>query len=85
MKLAEVSSFKKTKSALLNVDGYLIITLRYGHFSDARTAFEMDANRLIDEANSLGLSLVLSKHEGDKLTRDDIYGHTLCFKQSLMN
>jgi hypothetical protein len=76
----EESQSLQTISSLLNDNGYLIITLRHGDFSDSRTSYTMDSNRLIDEANSLGLSLVLSKHEGDKLTRDDVSWHTLCFK-----
>jgi len=70
----------QTIRSLLNANGYLIITLRHGGFSDARTAFEMDANRTIEEANQLGLSLILSKHEGDKLSRGNVSWHTLCFK-----
>jgi SAM-dependent methyltransferase len=70
----------QTIFSLLNDNGYLIITLRHGDFSDARTAFEMDANRTIDEAKQLGLSLILSKHEDDKLSRDNVSWHTLCFK-----
>lgn len=76
----EQSQSIKTISTLLNVDGYLIITLRQGHFSDARTAFEVDAKRTIAEAKQHGLALILSEHEGDKLSRDDISWHTLCFK-----
>jgi SAM-dependent methyltransferase len=70
----------QTIHSLLNDNGYLIITLRHGDFSDARTAFEMDVNRTINEAKQLGLSLILSKHEGDKLSRDNVSWHTLCFK-----
>ncbi len=70
----------QTISSLLSENGYLIITLRNGNFSDARTAFEMDANRTIEEANQLGLSLILSKHEGDKLSRNEVSWQTLCFK-----
>jgi len=67
-------------STHLNDNGYLIITLRHGGFSDVRTSFKMDANRTINEAKQLGLSLILSNHEGDKLSRDDVSWHTLCFK-----
>jgi len=70
----------QTISSLLNDNGYLIITLRHGDFSDVRTAFEMDSNRTIDEAKQLGLSLILSDYEGDKLNRDNVSWHTLCFK-----
>jgi phospholipid N-methyltransferase len=76
----EQSQSIKTISTLLNVDGYLIITLRHGHFSDARIAFEVDAKRTIAEAKQHGLALILSEHEGDKLSRDDVSWHTLCFK-----
>ena len=84
----EQSQSIKTISTLLNVDGYLIITLRQGHFSDARTAFEVDARtafevdakRTIAEAKQHGLALILSEHEGDTLSRDDVSWHTLCFK-----
>jgi len=76
----EQSQSINTISTLLNVDGYLIITLRQGHFSDARTAFEVDANRTIAEAKRHGFTLILSEHEGDKLSRDDVSWHTLCFK-----
>jgi len=44
----------QTISLLLNDNGYLIITLRHGVFSDGRTVFEMNANRLIAEAKKLG-------------------------------
>ncbi|WP_168427310.1 class I SAM-dependent methyltransferase [Candidatus Colwellia aromaticivorans] len=70
----------QTISTLLNDNDYLIITLRHGGFSDTRTAFEMDANRTIHEAKQLGLSLILSNHEGDKISRDNVSWHTLCFK-----
>lgn len=70
----------QTISTFLNDNGYLIITLRHGGFSDARTSFEMDANRTIAEAKKFGLSLVLSKHEGDKLSRDEVSWHILCLK-----
>lgn len=70
----------QTISSLLSENGYLIITLRHGDFSDARTAFDMDANRMIEEARQLGLSLILSNHEGDKLSRNEVSWHTLCFK-----
>jgi SAM-dependent methyltransferase len=76
----EQSQSLQTISSLLNDNGYLIITLRHGNFSDARTAFEMDANRTMDEAKQLGLSLILSNHEGDKLSRNEVSWHTLCFK-----
>ncbi len=76
----EQSQSFQTIYSLLNDNGYLIITLRHGDFSDARTAFEMDANRTIDEAKQLGLSLILSDYEGDKLNRDNVSWHTLCFK-----
>jgi len=76
----EQSQSLQTISTLLNDNGYLIITLRHGDFSDARKAFEMDENRVIAEANTLGLSLVFAKHEGDKLSRDNVSWHTLCFK-----
>jgi len=76
----EQSQSLKTIRSLLNDNGYLIITLRHGGFSDARTAFEMDANRTIDEAKQLGLSLILSNHECDKLSRDSVSWDTLCFK-----
>lgn len=70
----------QTLSTLLNDNGYLIFTLRHGDFSDARTAFKMDSNRTIDEAKQLGLLLILSDYEGDKLNRDNVSWHTLCFK-----
>ena len=76
----EQSQSLQTIRTLLNDNGYLIITLRHGDFSDSRTAFEMDANRTIDEAKQQGLSLILSNHEGDKLSRDNVSWHTLCFK-----
>jgi len=76
----EQSQSLQTVSSLLNDRGYLIITLRHGDFSDARTAFKMDADRTITEAKSLGLSLYLSKNEGDKLSRDNVSWQTLCFK-----
>jgi SAM-dependent methyltransferase len=76
----EQSQSIKTISTLLNVDGYLIITLRHGNFSDARTAFELHAKRTIAEAKQHGLALILSEYEGDKLSRDDVSWHTLCFK-----
>ncbi|WP_426357216.1 hypothetical protein ACPUVO_12135 [Pseudocolwellia sp. HL-MZ19] len=76
----EQSQSIKTISMLLNVDGYLIITLRHGHFSDVRTTFEVDAKRTIAEAKQHGLALILSEHEGDKFRRNDVFWHTLCFK-----
>jgi len=76
----EQSQSIKTISMLLNVDGYLIITLRYGHFLDVRTAFEVDTKRMIAEAKQHGLALILSEHEGDKLSRNNVSWHTLCFK-----
>jgi SAM-dependent methyltransferase len=76
----EQSQSLQTIRTLLNDNGYLIITLRHGDFSDTRTAFEMDADRTIDEAKQQGLSLILSNHEGDKLSRDNVSWHTLCFK-----
>jgi len=76
----EQSQSLQTISTLLNDNGYLIITLRHGDFSDARKAFVMDENRVIAEANTFGLSLVFAKHECDKLSRDNVSWHTLCFK-----
>ena len=76
----EQSQSLQTISSLLSDNGYLIITLRHGDFSDARTAFEMDANRTIAEAKQLELSLILSKHEHDKLSRDTVSWDALCFK-----
>jgi len=76
----EQSQSIKTISTLLNAGGYLIITLRHGDFLDGRIAFQLDANRIIAEAKQHGLSLILSKNEGDKLSRDDVSWHTLCFK-----
>jgi SAM-dependent methyltransferase len=76
----EQSKSLQTISLLLNDNGYLIITLRHGVFSDGRTAFEVDAKRTIAEAKQHGLALILSEHEGDKLSRDDVSWHTLCFK-----
>ena len=49
----EQSQSLQTIRTLLNDNAYLIITLRHGDFSDARTAFEMDANRTIYEAKQL--------------------------------
>jgi hypothetical protein len=76
----EQSQSLQTIRSLLSDNAYLIVTLRHGYFSDARTAFEMDSNRTIDEAKQLGLSLILSVYEGDKLNRDNVSWHTLCFK-----
>ena len=80
LSLQEQSQSLQTISSLLSDNGYLIITLRHGEFSDVRTAFEMDANRTINEAKQQGLSLILSNHESDKLSRDNVSWHTLCFK-----
>jgi hypothetical protein len=76
----EQSQNLQTISSLLNDNGYLIITLRHGDFSDARTAFKMDSNRTIYEAKQLGLSLIISDYDVDKLNRDNVSWHTLCFK-----
>jgi len=76
----EQSKSLKTINNLLNENSYLVITLRHGNFEDGRTAFQLNAKRTIAEAKQHGLSLVLSKHEGDKLSRDDVSWHTLCLK-----
>ena len=76
----EQSQSLKTINDLLNENGYLVITLRHGDFEDSRTAFQLDAKRTIEEAKQLGLSLILSEHEEDKLSRNDVFWQTLCFK-----
>lgn len=76
----EQSQSLRTISFLLNDNGYLIVTLRHGDFSDARTSFEINVERTIAEAKQQGLSLIFSEHEGDKLCRDNVSWHTLCFK-----
>jgi SAM-dependent methyltransferase len=70
----------KTINELLNENGYLVITLRHGDFEDSRSAYQLDAKRTIEEAKELGLSLLLSEHEKDKLSRNNVSWQTLCFK-----
>ena len=67
-------------TALLNVEGVVIITLRHGSFKDNRKSFEVNSTRLTNDAKEIGLNLFLHDKGADKLNRSDIYWETIVFK-----
>ncbi|NMH60654.1 class I SAM-dependent methyltransferase [Alteromonas ponticola] len=78
----QLQSMKRLYS-LLSDNGVLIITLRYGTFDDNRIGFNVDKDRLIDEANSLGLSVLHQNSEMDRLNRSDVSWETVVLTRSL--
>jgi len=66
-------------STLLNDNGALIITLRHGEFNDGRKAFNVDGNRLINEAKLHGFTLFHTDNDTDQLNRPDVFWEAVVF------
>ncbi|RUO48458.1 class I SAM-dependent methyltransferase [Pseudidiomarina donghaiensis] len=71
----------KSLKQLLKPNGFAVITLRFGHFDDGRTAYELDADWLIHEAATNSLQLHLNSAANDKLARHDVSWQTLVFRR----
>lgn len=66
-------------NALLNDNGILVITLRYGEFNDGRKAFEVNGKRLIEEAKVFHLTVFHTDNDTDQLNRPDVCWETVAF------
>ena len=66
-------------SALLNDNGILVITLRHGEFNDGRKAFDVNGERLIEEAKAFHLTVFHTDNDTDQLNRPDVYWETVVF------
>mgnify|MGYP000079561020 CR=1 FL=1 len=69
-------------NALLNDEGILVITLRHGEFNDGRKAFEVNGERLIEEAKAFGLTVFHIDKDTDQLNRPDVFWETLVFTRN---
>lgn len=78
----QIKSLKRI-SALLNIEGVVIITLRHGSFDDNRKAFQVNATQLIKDGSRFGLKLVQHDKSTDKLNRREIYWETIVFNKEL--
>lgn len=66
-------------STLLNDNGILVITLRHGKFNDGRKAFDVNGQRLIEEAKAFHLTVFHTDNDTDQLNRPDVYWETVVF------
>lgn len=66
-------------STLLNDKGILVITLRHGEFNDGRKAFDVNGERLIEEAKAFHLTVFHTDNDTDQLNRPDVYWETVVF------
>ena len=69
-------------STLLNDNGILVITLRHGEFNDGRKAFDVNAERLIEEAKAFGVTVFHIDKDTDQLNRPDVFWETLVFTRN---
>ena len=66
-------------STLLNDNGILVITLRHGEFNDGRKAFDVNGERLIEEAKAFHLTVFHTDNDTDQLNRPEVYWETVVF------
>ena len=66
-------------STLLNDNGILVITLRHGEFNDGRKAFDVNGERLMEEAKAFHLIVFHTDNDTDQLNRPDVYWETVVF------
>lgn len=69
----------KRLSTLLNDNGMLVITLRHGEFNDGRKAFDVNGERLIEEAKAFNLTVFHTDNDTDQLNRPDVCWETVVF------
>lgn len=69
----------KRLSTLLNDEGILVITLRHGEFNDGRKAFDVNCERLIEEAKAFNFTVFHTDNDTDQLNRPDVYWETVVF------
>ena len=77
--IEQQSQSLKRIRCLLSDNGVLIISIRHGDFKDGRKAFDVNATRLINEANTHGLTLLHTDNDTDQLNRIDVFWETVVF------
>jgi 2-polyprenyl-3-methyl-5-hydroxy-6-metoxy-1,4-benzoquinol methylase len=68
---------------IVDKNGLLVITLRYGNFNDSRTTLFIDSDDTKKHAELNGFECVLEHDQSDQLVRNDVNWKTLVFKRSI--